>query len=452
MLDYSKLAAIRLGYGLSPVIESPADPQALVATVAEAGPKSGDITMDVARQVQLQVKAIRDENADDRLEQQRALSRETLTRGARQVKRRLARAVRDPGGFGERLVQFWADHFTVRAGNGIETLTSSAMVTEAIRPHITGKFGDMMFAAETHPAMVLYLDQQRSVGPNSRAAQRAPNRNLGLNENLAREMIELHSLGVTADYSQEDVRELASLLTGLYYDPASPRIFLPGRAEPGAETVLGVDYGGEEPARLEDIRAVIAHLAAHEATAAHIARKMAVHFIADDPPQPLVDRLTRVFADTEGDLAAMNLTLAEAPELETHLRQKVRQPLDFMVASLRAIGLDGPDVMALTEQEVRGWLMRGLTAMGQPWSQPRGPDGWPEEAQAWATPQGIAARTDWIIRQLPRLRKDMPDPRDLMHAAFGDAASEALQWAVPKAENAREGIAVVLASAEFNRR
>lgn len=452
MLDYSELAAIRLGYGLSPIIASPADPQALLDTIANAAPEADDIRMPEASEFQLALREARKNDADNGTRTAREVDLQGTRRGILALRQRIARAVGDPGGFGERLVQFWSDHFTVRAGNSIEAVQAAAFVTEAIRPHINGRFVDMMYAAETHPRMLIYLDQRSSVGPNSRISQRRPERNLGLNENLAREMIELHSLGVGADYTQTDVRELAELLTGLTFDPKSEANFDPNRAEPGSETVLGFTYGSEDRARIEDIRAVINDLAAHEATAGHLARKMAVHFVADDPPKALVDRLKQAFIDSGGDLFAMNRTLAEAPELASTFRQKVRQPFDFMVASLRAVGFDRERVMDLEQGVMRRQLRIGLITMGQPWGLPRGPDGWPEAAEAWATPQGIAARTDWAIRELPKLREDLPDPRTLMTAALGSTASESLQWAVPKAESAREGIAIVLASSDFNRR
>lgn len=447
MLDYSELAAIRLGYGLSPLATGPGDPAALVAAIADAAPRDGAFSLADASQGQL---SIRQQRREATPEDYRKFRQDLDRRMRRDAQERIARAVGDAGGFGERLVQFWADHFTVRAGNLAEKMLAAAFVNEAIRPHLNAQFADMMFAAETHPAMLTYLDQSGSIGPRSLAASRRERR-VGINENLAREMIELHSLGAGADYTQTDVRQLAKLLTGLGYDPKTDKVFRPVRAEPGAETVLGRSYGGEGRASIDDIRAVIDDLASHEATARNIARKLAVHFVSDNPPDRLVDRLAAAFRETGGDLSAINRALAEAPELAGGLRQKVRQPFEFVVASLRAMGFDEARVMALRDGQVRAQLLRGMAAMGQNFGLPRGPDGWPEDAAAWATPQGLAARIDWAIRELPKLA-DPPDPRDLMAAAFGSAVPESVQWAVPKSENAREGVALILGSAEFNRR
>lgn len=449
MLPYSHLAAIRLGYGLSPLADPPADVRALVATVDQAGPDASSVSM--ARDYLPHRVRSHDLNQRDGGPDRPALERlhKTLRDlGVRAAQVRIARAIDDRGGFGERLVQFWADHFTVAAGNLFETVASAAFVDEAIRPHLTGRFADLMLAAETHPRMIAYLDQAQSVGPASAAGRRGR----GVNENLAREIIELHSLGSGSGYGQGDVRQLALLLTGLTLrplrDPVS--VFNPAWAEPGRFRVLGriYDRGSGDGA----IRQAIVDLAAHDATARHIARKLAVHFVDDDPPASLVERLARTFRDREGNLPALYRVLAEAPELQACLRRKVRQPFDYMVAALRACGLTGADVLALDQRRFNNLVLTGLTLMGQRWGRPRGPDGWPEDASAWATAQGLAGRIDWATRLLPRLLPDPPDPRAVLETALGGSASDALRRAVPRAESPAEGLALILASPDFNRR
>lgn len=452
---YDQMAAIRLGYGLSPHGVLPADPRAVVASVGAAtqlGPDS--ITLDRTRAWQLEGREISlaakagDPAAKDAGKAQRKAMSQAYERS---IRARFARAVDDLPGFGERLVWFWADHFTV-AGNSLrQNLMAAAFIEDAIRPHLAGRFADMMYAAETHPGMLAYLDQINSIGPNSISARRNPRKPRGLNENLAREMIELHSLGAGAAYTQHDIEQLAELLTGLTYNPRRPGLFRRENAEPGAEIVLGESYGGRKGS-LEDIRAVIADLAVHPATAAHVARKMAVHFVADDPPQALVDRLTGVFSDTGGDLAAMNLALAEAPELVSHFRAKMRQPFEFQVAGMRSLGLSGADVMALPTSILNGHLRQPLAVMGQPWGSPDGPDGWPEAAGFWASPQGLAMRINWSMAAPTRMVDPLPDARAFLRTCLGDTASETLAWAVPRAESRAEGVALVLASVDFNRR
>ena len=455
MLPYDHLAAFRLGYGLSPHLTLPADPQAVAGSVTAATrPGPDDVTMDRVRAWQMEGQDLnrnRREKLPDADEAFRTHRQEMNHIFRRAVVERFARAVDDAPGFGERLVWFWADHFTVAGRNHYTNLMTEALVSEAIRPHLTGRFAQMMVAAETHPAMLTYLDQSRSIGPNSIQARRNPDRAGGLNENLAREMIELHSLGAGAAYEQQDIEELAALLTGLAYYPRQPGVFQRQRAEPGAETVLGTSYGGRK-GTLDDIRAVIDDLAVHPATAAHLARKMAVHFVADDPPQALVDRLTAVFMDTGGDLGAMNLTLAEAPELETHFRAKMRQPFEFLVAGLRSLGLDGAQVRDLRPRIMNTRLLQPMAIMGQPWASPQGPDGWPEEAEVWASPQGLATRINWALAAPVDLVGRLPDARRFLQTCLGDSASETLAWAVPRAESQSDGVALVLASADFNRR
>lgn len=455
-LPYDQLAAIRLGFGLSPLNASPGDPAALAASVARAAPDPNGITLARLREWQTTGNRLGQaarRGGDKAIKAERDHRRLLRMINQGEVLTRFARAVGDPGGFGERLVWFWADHFTVRGGTLYLNLMVAAFVQDAIRPYLSGRFADMMFAAETHPAMLRYLDQGRSIGPNSIVARRNPERAGGLNENLAREMIELHSLGVGADYTQRDVQELAALLSGLAYNPKKPGVFRPALAEPGPEQVLGRSYGDDRPmGNPKDIRAVIEDLATHEATASHIARKMAVHFVADDPPRTLVDRLAGVFRDTGGNLGAMNLALAEAPELATHFRQKLRQPFDFLVASLRALGLDGAQVARLKPRDLNTRLLQPMAVMGQPWGLPEGPDGWPEAAENWVSPQGIAMRINWALNHSAELVGDLPDPRRFLERALGATASDAVAWAVPRAESRVEGMALVLASGDFNRR
>nr|WP_111297831.1 DUF1800 domain-containing protein [Paracoccus saliphilus] len=453
-LPYDQLAAIRLGFGLSPRLTGPADPAGVAASVAAAMSAGDSVYMDGVRQMQIELRRLlliarKGGQVED--EAYRSHRRGMNDRYLRAIVDRFARIMDDPSGFGERLVAFWSSHFAVRGGAPHANLMTAALVDEAIRPHLTGRFADLMFAAETHPAMLIYLDQVGSVGPNSVSARRNPDKVMGLNENLAREMIELHSLGVGADYTQQDVEALARLLTGLTYSARQPGVFRPAQAEPGADTVLGRSYGGDS-ATLNDIRDVIEDLASHQATASHIARKLAIHFIADDPPPSVVERLANVFRDTAGDLGAINLTLAEAPELATQYRQKLRQPHEFLAASLRSLGLTGDDIRGFSRKQIRQVLLNPMAVMGQPWARPNGPDGWPEEAEAWGTPQGLAMRINWAMGQPSRLVRQLPDPREFLTMALGEAASEPLRWAVPRAESRSQGIALVLASADFNRR
>jgi uncharacterized protein (DUF1800 family) len=362
-------------------------------------------------------------------------------RGAKAI---LARAVGSTDPFRERLVVFWADHFTVAAKSRMDRALPSILVDEAIRPHVTGRFADMLRAVITHPVMLTYLNQEASYGPSSRKGTRLKK---GLNENLARELLELHTLGVGAGYSQTDVREMAELLTGLSVTPVGFD-FDQRRVEPGPETVLGVTYHGKG---LEPILQALDDLAARPETAAHIAGKLAVHFVSDTPDPGLVAALSGVFQDSGGDLPATAWALLGHPVVEA-VGAKARQPFDFMVAALRGLGVAPEHLLALEPKLFNAHVLAPLKAMGQPLHQAPGPDGWPEAAASWITPQGLAARIDWAMQVPQRLQRPLPDPRAFLAAALGSRAGERLVRAVSAAESARDGVGLVLASPEFNRR
>ena len=357
----------------------------------------------------------------------------------------LARAVDAPSGFRERLVHFWADHFTVVSKTVFNVLLPSIHADEAIRPHVAGRFADMLRASTLHPAMLIYLDQAQSIGPNSKVGQR---KKRGLNENLAREVIELHTLGVGAAYAQSDITQMAELLTGLAVADTG-FVFRPQQAEPGAETVLGVTYDGEG---MEPILAVLEDIATRPETAAHIARKLAVHFVSDTPDESMVQAMTRAFGDTGGDLPAVYRAMLDHPAAWGPDLAKARQPLDFVVAALRALGVGGKQVMDLGDQPFRRLFFTALAGMGQPWQSPRGPDGWPEVAEAWITPQLLAARVIWAMEAPSRLVADLPEPSALVVRALGSAPDERIAWAAARAETRDQGVGVIFASPMFNRR
>jgi uncharacterized protein (DUF1800 family) len=348
----------------------------------------------------------------------------------------------------ERLVWFWADHFTATPKNVLLRAVAGDYIDSAIRPHVTGRFADMLMAVITHPMMLVYLDQVASVGPGSRPGKR---RGLGLNENLAREVMELHTLGVAGPYRQADVRALAELFTGLTVSPDRGFVFRPILAEPGAETVLGKTYGGQR-AKLEDIRAVVEDLARHPATAEHVSAKLATHFVADRPDPDLVAAMVAAWQGSDGDLAEVTAAMLRHPAAWVAEFGKARQPMDYLAASIVALGIDGQTLSGLKDREVLLLLARPLRVMGQPFMQAPGPDGWPEAADHWITPQGLAARIAWSVEAARRVAERGMDPRAFVTCALGDTAGDRLKWAVGAAETRAEGLALVLASAEFNRR
>jgi uncharacterized protein (DUF1800 family) len=443
-LSQETIAAVRFGYGLRPGEPAVAEPEALLAGVragaGERDPEEPGLAARSARFLRIREAAERGEDKTPPSTRYRAIYQAD-------VERRVARATLSPHGFHERLVWFWADHFTVVGRNQRGRMTAPSFEAEAIRPNVAGSFGALLKAAVTHPVMLVYLDQFQSIGPGSPVGRR---HGRGLNENLAREVLELHTLGVGADYGQADVRQFAELLTGLGAGLSTGRmVFRAPRAEPGAETVLGRRYGGGA-AGVADIHAALDDLALHPATARHVATKLAVHFLADEPPPGLVDHLEGAYRRSDGALMAVYAALLEHPASWTEPGAKVRQPFDFLVATLRAAGARGPaDVAAaFAGGPPCAGVLRGLN---QPLWGARGPDGWPEAAEAWITPPGLTGRINWASRLGVKLA-ERTDPRTFLADGLGPRASAETTAVVRGAAERWEGIALVLASPEFNRR
>lgn len=449
-------AAIRLGYGLSPAVAPPASTDAMLAALSGPDvmaarlpiPQDDAVTPSLAdlRALATARNEAREtdgaEAAEEAFQSARRAMQETQARLARVT---FARAITAEDALRERLVRFWADHFTVRPRNGLARHLVTPFVETVIRPHVTGRFGDMLRAVVLHPLMLDYLDQRFSMGPASRAAEQ---RDRGLNENLARELLELHTVGVDGPYGQADVRELAELLTGLSFHPMRGMEYRPQFAEPGAETVLGVTYGAE--ADLSVVTAALEDLAVHPATAQHLAWKLARHFVADEAPPDLVEALAAAFGSGGGLMEVYDVLLAH-PDAWVPEQRKVKPPFDFVASSLRALAMPVETLLEVSLQDTRRHLTNPMGAMGQPWEQPPGPDGWPEAAQAWATPQGMAARIEWAMR-VPGVAARLPDPREFVKVALGEAADPRVVFAAEAAETVSDGVGLVLASAAFQRR
>lgn len=443
------IAAQRFGYGLrpsQPVALGSALRGADPALALHPGPTSAE-ALELRNAMQARLVAGREGSRGELQAARKRNQSDLVTLNRDSLKRALARAVDSPDSYRERLAQFWADHFTIQIRDAKDQPRLQPYGDEAIRPHLTGSFAQLLKAAILHPLMLVYLDQSRSVGPSSAFGQR---RGLGLNENLARELLELHTLGVAAGYEQTDVRELAKVLTGLSVSRDGVMEFRPDRAEPGAETVLGRAYGGLKP-RMADIEALLADLAVHPATARHLAQKLAVHFVADQPPAALVTDLAAVWSDTAGDLASVHQALLDHPLAHDPRLGKARQPFDFIVSALRALGVSGDAVRAWDHRTLKFAAIDPLRQMAQPWQAPLGPDGWEEDLDRWITPQALARRITWAMRLPARLSPDLPDARAFLAATL-PFATESLGPIIARAETNRDGIGLILASPEFNRR
>jgi len=345
-------------------------------------------------------------------------------------------------GYVERLVAFWSNHFCVSARMVTVRITAGAFEREAIRPFVLGRFVDMLKAVERHPAMLFYLDNAQSIGPNSRAGRNARR---GLNENLAREILELHTLGVDGGYNQADVTEFARVLTGWTVVGGEGKLGAPGAFvfnanahEPGERSLLGRSYAPEGLAQGE---AALADLAEASATAKHIATKFARAFVSDSPSPSLVTRLTEVFLRTRGDLGALARALVSDDEAWSAPPTKLRDPWQMLAASYRALGLD---------RDNANRIVYSLTLLGMPLWSPGGPNGFPDTTEAWLSPEGVKTRVE-VATMLGRLAKDAPPPRELLDRVLPEA-SDATREAVLRAESAPQAYALLILAPEFQRR
>jgi uncharacterized protein (DUF1800 family) len=455
-----ELADRRFGYGLSPVVPPPVSITAMVAGLKGKDRAALDFPIPghdayaadaVVRHRFVRFARQNPDTEEGRKARQKyeVLVREIDEVGASWFQQTMARRIHGSAPFRERLVTFWADHFTARGKNQPLLNAGSAYVEDAIRPHVGGSFGAMLSAVYTHPLMLHYLDQAQSAGPGSRAAQRSEG-GRGLNENLAREALELHTLGVGAAYGQQDVRELAKLLAGLSNGGDLRFAYNPRFAEPGSETVLGRTYAPESS--LKPVRALLADLAVHPDTAAHLSRKLAVHFVSDDPSPELMETMTAAYLDTGGDLSATCAAMLDHPAAWQPGKSNIRPPEEFISAALRALAVPAKVLTALDLKATRRFFFSHLNRMGQPWQKPGGPDGWAEADGAWVTPQGLAGRMDWAFSVPQRLMKELPDPRDFVGTALGAQVPEQVAFAAAAAESRAEAIGLVLTSPAFMRR
>jgi uncharacterized protein (DUF1800 family) len=356
--------------------------------------------------------------------------------------------------FHERLVHFFTNHFAVSADKQPVSAIAGLFENEAIRPHVNGSFRELLLAVERHPAMILYLDNQRSVGPNStlgkRARRRRPNQAIGLNENLAREILELHTLGVDGGYSQEDVTSFARVLTGWSIggsgDNGRFAEGAPGRFEfretihePGTRRILGRSY--PQPG-IRQGEAVLRDLAAHPSTARFVSTKLARHFVADEPPGPLVDRLVRAWLESDGHLPTVCEALIRAPESWDESHRKYKSPHDFVVSTLRAFEHvpDRPQ-----------FIVGALDLLGQTPYRPGSPEGWPDTAAQWGGADALYRRVEWS-NTVARAVGGRLDPAGLGDAVLGARFAAATRTAVARAESRVQGMTLFLGSPDFQRR
>ncbi len=360
--------------------------------------------------------------------------------------------------FAERLVHFWSNHFAVSADKGVVYGLAGTLENEAIRPHVAGRFVDLLTAVEQHPAMIAFLDNQYSVGKDSTAARfvsrfraaddRQPKRQFGINENLAREILELHTLGVKGGYSQADVTSFAQIITGWSIGGGKGRLAggAPGRFyfrdnlhEPGPKVFLGKTYSEAGQRQGE---AVLADLARRPETANFIATKLVRHFIADDPPPAAVDRVARAFLKSGGDLPRVYAALIESPEAWDANARKFKTPEDFVFSTLRAL-----NVSPAEPEEV----IRTFDLLGQRQYTPGSPAGWPDTSKSWDGSDALMHRVLWASRVGAKYESGV-EPTALAATSLGSYARPETLTAVRRAATSGQAVALLLMSPEFQRR
>jgi uncharacterized protein (DUF1800 family) len=357
----------------------------------------------------------------------------------REARARLDAALTADIGFAERLAWFWSNHFCISADKGPLRPVVGAYEREAIRPHVAGRFGEMLQAVESHPGMLIYLDNARSIGPDSIAGR---NRGKGLNENLAREILELHTLGVRTVYTQTDVTRFAAVITGwTVVPPREPQggvfTFNPRMHEPGPQTVLGKSYPDGE---FEQGKAVLATLARHPATARHVATKLVRHFVSDEPVPALADKLAKRFMATDGDLKEVAIALVSAPEAWDAAHRKLKRPCEWIVASLRAADIAPPEIAP---------VMQAQNLLGEPLWRPSAPKGFADDEAAWI--DGLAQRLD-VSNELARRFAGRVDPAAAAETGLGPLASEETRTAIRRAESRPQALTLLFMAPEFQRR
>jgi uncharacterized protein (DUF1800 family) len=478
----TEIAVLRFGLGARPgdLAAAAGDPRAwLMAQIKGAVPLAGDTPLAASDRIFTELLSARDQFQEMKREAAAQSSTDPhspadtkaaaapafnpvrdayLPHYRSQVLARAQSAALTARPFAERLVHFWTNHFAVSADKGAVFGVAGTLENEAIRPHVDGRFVDLLTAVEQHPAMIAFLDNQYSVGKDSDLAQLAarragarpekPKREFGINENLAREILELHTLGVNGGYTQNDVTAFAQIITGWSIGGGKGRLAggNPGRFyfrgnlhEPGAKTFMGKTYAESGQRQGE---AVLADLARHPATARFIAAKLVRHFVADDPPPAAVARVERAFLKGGGDLPSVYAALIEAPEAWEADMRKFKTPEDFVFSTFRAL-----NVSPRQPEEV----LRSFDLLGQRQYTPGSPAGWPDTAKSWDGSDALMHRVLWASRVAGRYERGI-DPVDFAASSLGAYARPETVTALRRASSPSQALALLLMSPEFQRR
>jgi len=366
------------------------------------------------------------------------------------VMARSIQAIESNTPFYERLVHFWSNHFAVSADKPQMFGLVGTLEFESIRTNITGYFVDMLLAVEKHPAMLTYLDNIQSIGPNSMMAKhtgkRKINRKFDINENLSREILELHTLGVSGGYTQNDVTTFAQVISGWTFGGFARHRMNKGKPgeftfnelmhEPGTKTILKKQY---RQMGIKQGEAVLRDLALHPSTARHLATKLARHFVADEPSQESIERLSAAYLQSKGYLPAMYEALIDLDEIWQQPFAKYKSPNDFVYSIFRTIEFVPENPHQVIEP---------LTVLGQAPFRPGSPAGWPDTARAWSGGEALLKRVEMAVSIADKVGNSV-DPLALSNSILGSTLSEHTRIAISRAESGAQGLAMLFASPEF---
>ncbi|MCM2293003.1 DUF1800 domain-containing protein [Allorhizobium sp. BGMRC 0089] len=522
-LSRATMAAIRFGFGLSQGETPPKDADALLQQLQDAQlhdllfPLEG---IEIRRQRisdYYDIRKILSEQAKSGEpigQRDKVLNRDLYNRFTADVSARITQAAVSPYGFHERLAHFWVNHFTVSADKSTDMkLLVPLYEAEAIRPHLSGDFATLLKQASFHPAMLIFLDQSQSMGPNSKAGLKR--KDGGVNENFGREVMELHTLGVNTGYSQKDVHQLSLLLTGLVYDRMAVAAgYDRNKAEPGFFTVLGHSYT-RDPEPLKNASDVLDMLARDPRTMTHISTQLYMHFIDEAPNKPVIDSMVAAWKASDGELTAVYRAMLDSPDAWEQPGQKFKMPFDYVVSSLRASGLSkdqilgedgkdfGPIVMPSADEDLAaatsakatmatGQMMAQemnnkamgqgaaaapammatmlppkpaphkrpplarqaanvIASLGEPVWRPSDAAGFKDNSAHWFSASQLTQRIQWA-RQLANQMPNTTDPRNFVEVALADYARDDTIQVARQAPSRQAGLVMTLVSPEFNRR
>lgn len=512
VLSHSTMAAIRYGYGLRQDEPASKDVEALLAQLGKAAQQPPLFPLEGVEgrrqalvdyfEVRKVIDGLKKEGkADGDLD--KALNKDVGERFNADVSARVAQATLSPFGFHERLATFWLNHFTVSADKNIESkLAVPLFEAEAIRPHIDGHFATLLKEVSLHPAMIVFLDQAQSIGPNSKVGLKR--KDGGSNENFAREVMELHTLGVGSGYTQTDVRQLSLLLTGITFDRLAVAAgYDVNRAEPGSFNVLGKTYLRSPEPFLNAI-AVLEDLARDERTMRHISRQLYAHFIDEKADDKVLDSMVAAWKQSDGYLPDVYRAMLQSAQAWEELGQKFKLPFDYVVSTLRAVGATkdaimgedakpkGPIVMPVVEANSMGGnnsmsppmmdaksgdaakmqpqmtvdvkpqpapkqplgrqAAQMISTLGQPIWRPSDAAGFSDKSDHWFSASQLSQRIQWTRRLTNQIDSSTTDPRQFAEQALADNARDDTIRVVTQAPNRKAGLVMTMVSPEFNRR